>query len=437
MKPKVDWIPRWRCVQALDQVLNRGSSLTSALNEATAGLAQRDAAWVQALAYTTLRWYPRLDAWVDSMLERPIPARDAVIRVLICQGLAELFYFGTPDHAAVRETAELARSLQRPGMVGLINAVLRRALRERDWLEQQATRLPSARYACPPWLLAAIRQSWPQHWTAILEASTQPPPMTLRVNLHQHTRDDYLQRLAAAGIAAEAHPDVPSAITLQTAVDVSALPGFAAGACSVQDAAAQWAAQLLQPQAGERVLDACAAPGGKTGHLLEYAQGALDLVAVDIDGQRCGQVRDNLQRLGYRAQVCIGDLQDPEPWWDGNPFDRILLDVPCSATGVIRRHPDIKYLRRSSDVVRLAERQRALLNQAWGLLRPGGQLLYATCSLLKTENEDVVAPWLADHPEASLPELHLPVGQARAVGWSIPLGEAGMDGFYYALCLKN
>ena len=430
---RTGWIPRRQCLAALSRVILKGESLTVALADETRDLPAREAAWSRALAYATVRWYIRLEAMVEGMLERPLKPRDAVIRVLLCQGLAEIFHFGTPDHAAVRETAELARTVQRPGSVGLVNALLRRALREREELTVVMDRSPVSRHACPSWLIAGIRDAFPDQWEAVLQASTDPAPMTLRVNLARISREELRERLMQQGCAAEPHPLVPCALTLAEPMDVQDLPGFAEGLVSVQDAAAQWAALLLAPRAGDRVLDACAAPGGKTGHLLECAGGELDLLALDVDGGRLGLVRDNLRRLGYPARMQIGDLADPEVWWDGQPFDAILLDVPCSATGVIRRHPDIKLLRRPGDIADLAVRQGELLTAAWGLLRSGGRLLYATCSLLRAENEAVVQAWLAGNPNARAVALDFPGGTDREVGRAIALGTSGMDGFFYAL----
>jgi 16S rRNA (cytosine967-C5)-methyltransferase len=432
-----EWIPRFRALEAVRRVVLNGESLTVSLADETAGLAAREAAWSRALAYATVRWYLRLDAMVEGMLDWPLKPRDAVIRVLLCQGLAEIFHFGTPDHAAVRETAELARTLGRPGAVPLVNALLRRALREQDAMAAAMSRTPALRYACPPWLVSGIRSAFPETWETLLEASTLPAPMTLRVNLARSTREALQERLREAGFDSAEDPSQPSALVLDTAVDIDRLPGFSEGLLSVQDAAAQWAARLLAPRSGERVLDACAAPGGKTGHLLESVDGDLQLTALDVDGARLGRVRDNLRRLRYRAAMVVGDLAQPEVWWDGVPFDAILLDVPCSATGVIRRHPDIKLLRSPSDIGTLAQRQRQLLETAWTLLRPGGRLLYATCSLLDEENEAVVAPWLARTPGARREVLDFPGGMERPVGRSIPLGSEGMDGFYYALFTRD
>ncbi|AHE99463.1 16S rRNA (cytosine(967)-C(5))-methyltransferase RsmB [Thioalkalivibrio paradoxus] len=430
---RATWVPRRQCLAALGRVLLQGESLTQALADETAHLPPREAAWARALAFATVRWHVQLDAMVEGMLDRPLKPRDAVIRVLLCQGLAEVFHFGTPDHAAVRETAELARTIQRPGAVGLVNALLRRALREREPLLQAMQRTPALRYACPAWLVAGIRASHPEHWEAMLEASTRAAPMTLRVNTARVSRAAMQEQLHREGLAVHPHPLVPTALTLADPMDVDAIPGFADGLLSVQDAAAQWAGLLLSPQPGERILDACAAPGGKTGHLLEASSGQIDLTALDVDGERMGRVRDNLQRLEYRARMVIGDLADPQAWWDGRPFDAILLDVPCSASGVIRRHPDIKLLRRAADIPALATRQRELLAQAWELLRPGGRLLYVTCSLLAEENERVVGPWLAATPDAQPLPLAFPGGVERAVGRAVVLGTEDMDGFYYAL----
>ncbi len=429
--------PRRQCLAALRRVLLNGESLTAALVVETAVLAPREAAWSRALAYATLRWYLRLEAMVDAMLERPLKPRDTVVRVLLCQGMAEILHFGTPDHAAVRETAELARGIGRPGAVGLVNALLRRALRERESLQTQVDQDPALKYACPAWLLAGARVAFPQTWPEVLQAALEPAPMTLRVNTARIDREAMSAQLAAAGLAAHAHRFVPSALVLAEPADVGGIAGFAEGLVSVQDAAAQWAAELLAPRPGERILDACAAPGGKTGHLLEAVDGALEMTALDVDGPRLERVRENLERLGYAARLRVGDLADPASWWDQQPFDAILLDVPCSATGVLRRHPDIKLLRRPGDIPALAARQRALLTTAWGLLRPGGRLLYTTCSMLTEENEGVVAPWLAATPDAVAEPLHFAGGVDRAVGRAIALGTAGMDGFYYALLARR
>lgn len=432
-------LPRWRSLQILERVFMDGASLTPLLVERTADLSPRDAAWTRALAYSTVRWWGRLDAGVDLLLHHPLPPRDRIVRVVLCQGLAELFHFGTADHAAVQETAELARMVRRPGAVGLVNALLRRALRERlTWmaaLDQDA----SSRFSCPHWLQEAIlaRDPDPAVAEVMLHASLEPAPMTLRCHLARASRPLLRQRLQEQGFSAWEHPWVPTALVLETPAEVTALPGFAEGALSVQDAAAQWAALLLNPRPGERVLDACAAPGGKTGHLLECVGGDLRLTALDIDATRLQRVEENLRRLGFTATLRQGDLLTAPVGWEEPLQDAILLDVPCSGTGVIRRHPDIKWLRHAADIPVLAQRQAALLERAWSLLRPGGRLLYSTCSLLGAENESVVSAWLARTPQAREIPLDFPGGTARSVGRSIALGAATMDGFYYALLEKS
>lgn len=427
----------------LPQVLGRNGSVSQIgpVSQDVAGLAlnldARERAWVQALVYTALRWYPRLDAMISSLLARPLPRRDAIIRVLLLQGLTELHHFGTADHAAIAETAELARIFNRPHAVGLVNAVLRRSQRERKRLNQELDACEATRYACPAWLVDAVRAGWAEAADSILSAVTAQAPLTLRVNLLQGTRESFLAECHSAGLAAEAHPEVPTAVQLRTAVDVEAIPGFAEGRVSVQDAAAQWAAVLLDARPGMRVLDACAAPGGKTSHLLEAAGGDLQLTALDIDSLRLERVRSNLERLGVSARLVVGDGLTPEPWWDGERFDRILLDVPCSATGTLRRHPDLKLLRRPDDIPRLAAQQKRMLDQAARLLGPDGRILYVTCSLLPAENEAVVAVWLEQHPEFCAVSIDFPGACGRRVGSATIMGREGMDGFYYALLRRK
>ncbi|WP_024329303.1 16S rRNA (cytosine(967)-C(5))-methyltransferase RsmB [Thioalkalivibrio sp. ALR17-21] len=432
--------PRQCAVEATEQVVLHGASLNSVLEPAVADLPVREAAWTRALVYTTLRWYPQLEVLVRESLDRPLRRKDGVIGVLLAQGLAEILHFSTREHAAVRETAETARRIHRPGAVGLINAILRRALRETDALEARIAEDPVLRHACPAWLIEAIEAAWPERAEAVLGELLREAPLTLRVNTRRWSPADALAALREAGFEARLHDAPEGALTLEAATDVTALPGFGDGRLSVQDVSAQWAAHLLAPRPGERVLDACAAPGGKTGHLLERADGELDLVALDNDATRLEQVRENLDRLQLDATLTAADLGDTDTWWNGEPFDAILLDVPCSATGVIRRHPDIKTLRRADDIPRLAAEQARLLRAAWDLLRPGGRLLYATCSLLDAENQEVVTPFVEATGDARAVETGaegpIPGALSRSSGVSIPPGLAGGDGFYYALLEK-
>lgn len=425
---------RQRAVQCLGQVLDRHQSLDQALPRAQQGLPPRDAALLAELCYGVLRWHDRLQALVARLLDKPLRGKDRDLQRLMLCGLYQLLETRVPPHAAVAETVAVAPRLGKGWARGLINAVLRRAQRESERLLPELDADPAIRYALPGWLLQALRRDWPENWLALAEANQQRPPMTLRINLSRWSREEALQALAAAGHLARPSPWTPTAVTLDRPAPVEELPGFTDGRLSVQDEAAQWAAPLLDCRPGERVLDACAAPGGKTGHLLEHCPDA-EVTALDISERRLEQVGLNLRRLGVQAHCLCADAARPEAWWDGRPYQRILLDAPCSGTGVIRRHPDIRHLRRQEDIPRLAERQGRLLETLWGLLAPGGRLVYATCSVLKAENSQVVARFLRAHPEA----------QPRPAGWpptfpaddgQIPAGCGGMDGFYYA-CLHR
>ncbi|HKK04591.1 MAG TPA: 16S rRNA (cytosine(967)-C(5))-methyltransferase RsmB [Gammaproteobacteria bacterium] len=437
MNAKAKAGPRGAAVQALTAVLARGRSLTAALPPALAALGEgRDRAQAQALAYGVLRWYPRLDAILAQLLQRPLRNKDIDVRCALLIGLYEVLYQRTPDHAGVSEAVGLAGRLGKPWARGLVNGVLRSFLREREAIAARADGEAAARLAHPAWLLDALRADWPDRWEAIAAANNEPPPMTLRVNARRDNRDSYLEALTDAGLPARPHPHAPMALTLDEPCPVEALPGFAEGRVSVQDAAAQLAAELLDPQPGERVLDACAAPGGKSAHILERQPELGELVALDVDPDRLTQVEQTLQRLGLVATVRAGDAAEPASWWDGRPFDRILLDAPCSATGVIRRHPDIKVLRRASDIDALVERQRCIIKGVWSLLRPGGILIYATCSVLRRENAAQISDFLRQQADAAHRDIAATWGHAADAGRQVLPGEDGMDGFFYA-CLQK
>jgi 16S rRNA (cytosine967-C5)-methyltransferase len=318
----------------------------------------------------------------------------------------------------------------------LINATLRRFQREHAALLAEVERDEQSRWLLPDWLLQRLRRAWPEDWPALADASNGRAPMCLRVNRLQMTTPAYAARLAAAGISAQPLAEQPNALRLGQPMPAADLPGFAEGVVSVQDSGAQWAAPLLDPQPGEPVLDACAAPGGKTAHLLEYAGGQLDLTALDASTERLEALRTNLRRLGLTARVCVGDATVPDPSWAARPYQRILLDAPCSATGVIRRHPDIKWLRRDTDIVTLARTQAALLDALWTCLAPGGSLLYVTCSLLPDENEEQIAAFLARQQAAREQPLPIAVGRAQRHGRQILPATNGPDGFYFALLHK-
>ncbi len=412
-----------------------GRSLNEALPPALARVAERDRGLLQQLCYGGLRRAPRLVALLDLLLAKPLRAKDLDLKGLLICGLYQLEALRTPDHAAVSATVDATTGLGKSWARGLVNAVLRRYLRERESLVAQ---LDEAAAAChPPWLYRELVQQWPGKAARILTANNEQPPMTLRVNAGRCSREAYLSRLSAAGIAARPGALSPQAVYLERPVDVTALPGFAEGDVSVQDEAAQLAALLLQPAPGDRVLDACAAPGGKTCHLLELQPRLTALVAMDIDDERLARVTDNLARLKLAASVLAGDARNPPPELGPGQFNRILVDAPCSASGVIRRHPDIKLLRRPGDLAGFAQRQLAILCGVWPLLTAGGKLLYATCSVLAEENDRVVQRFLAQMPGAERVPLDVPWGEAAGGGRQLLPDPEGPDGLFYALLQKQ
>ncbi len=416
--------------------MGEGRSLATALPSALGRIDPRDHGLLQEICYGVCRWHPQLRTLLDRLLARPLATTEHVVRALLLIGLYQLWHLRIPEHAAVAETVAAAHQMQKSWAVGLTNAVLRTALRRRAELTAALETDPEARTAHPRWLLDRLRQDWPDDWSAIATANNARPPFALRVNQRHCDGEHYRLQLATSDRTAHSVRGVATALILDEAIEAVALPGFAEGWVSVQDAAAQLAAPLLDVRPAQRVLDACAAPGGKTGHLLER-EPSLDLIALDQDIDRLEQVRGNLRRLRLTAHLIAGDARRPADWWDGIPFDRILVDAPCSATGVIRRHPDIKLLRRESDIAVLAEQQRAILASLWPLLRPGGRLLYATCSVLREENEHVVAAFLATHSDARERPIMAAWGRALPHGRQLLPGEADMDGFYYAGLFKQ
>ncbi|MFO1428527.1 MAG: 16S rRNA (cytosine(967)-C(5))-methyltransferase RsmB [Candidatus Competibacteraceae bacterium] len=427
---------RTAAARVLSRVLAEGRSLSAVLPPVSSRIAPRERGLLQELCYGTLRWYPQLQALVTRLLRTPLKPRESEVQALLLLGLYQLLYLRLPDYAAVAATVAAARELGKNWATGLINGVLRNFQYHREDYLAELERDPCGRYAHPAWLLHSLQEDWPEDWPAIVAANNRHPPYSLRVNLARLSRQDYLQCLAAEGIDAAPIPFSRAGLTLAKACEAAALPGFAQGWVSVQDGAAQLAAELLAPAPGLRVLDTCAAPGGKAGHLLETEPG-LALLALDKDADRLRQVDDNLRRLGLTATTRVGDAGKPADWWDGRPYDRILLDAPCSGTGVLRRHPDIKVLRRPADIAPLAARQRALLEALWSLLKPGGRLVYATCSILKRENERNLAEFLATQPDAhDLPPAVI-WGRPGSPGRQILPGEADMDGFYYCVLEKG
>lgn len=420
--------PRAAAARTLVQTLEQGRSLAETLPPALAPLAPGDRALCQDLCFGVLRWYSRLLALADALLQRR--PREGDLLALLLVGLYQLEHQSTAPHAAVSQTVEAARELGRGWATGLVNGVLRRFTRERARLAEAVDRDPARRLAHPCWLLERLQADWPTHWREIARQNNLRPPMTLRVNRRRWNAAAAREALAAAGLEAQPVPGAADALVLARPRPVDELPGFADGWVSVQDAAAQLAASLLDPQPGERVLDACAAPGGKTGHLLERAD--VDLLALDQAPARLSRVAENLERLGLAAELRAGDAGSPQDWWDGRPFQRILLDAPCSGSGVIRRHPDIKWLRRPADPAALATEQARLLAGLWPTLAPGGKLVYSTCSVLAEENEAVLQRFMEAHPDAAALAVAPPGGVGRGAGVQV-LPAAHLDGFYYAV----
>ena len=423
--------------RAVSTVVFEGRSADEALR-AFEESSQRAA--VRAIALGSLRWYLRLAPAIDRLLSHPQGVANEV-RALLLVSAHQIEYSRNAPQATAHAAVDATRILRQGRASGLVNAVMRRFVAEKATLLSQVDRKLAGRTAHPQWLVKLLEQAWPDCHEGILEANNEHPPLVLRVDLSRKSRNAYIEELAAVDIPASPVEWSPAAVRLERPIAVAQLPGFQEGVVSVQDAGAQLAARLLDAQPHMRVLDACAAPGGKTGHLLEHTPD-LELVAVDVDDDRVARIRENLERLGRSAQIEIADIREPGLLSSGRPFDRILVDAPCSSTGVIRRHPDIKLLRRVTDIAAFATVQQQILQSAFNLLAPGGRLVYCTCSLLPPENEDVIARLLAAEPSARVaampPAAALAPGALdRKIGIQlIPGSQAGTDGFYYA-CIEK
>jgi len=411
-------------------VIDQGRSINDELPFHQAKVEGKDKALLQELCYGVLRYLPELENHIRHFVDKPIKGKQRVFHFLLLVGVYQLKYTRIPDHAALNETVAATGPLKNKHMKGLVNAVLRRYLREPEVTTNSLS--DAVKYNHPSWLINKLKAGYPD-WASILIANQEKPPMWLRANQHHNNASTYLARLKEAEIEVESVDEQSQAIKLAHPIDVLKLPGFEQGHSSVQDAAAQQSARLLDAQAGERILDCCAAPGGKTCHVMELEPNLGSMTAIDIDETRLARVQENLTRLNLSAQLIAGDATQPEQWWDEQLFDRILLDAPCSATGVIRRHPDIKWLRKSEDIDALSTLQGQILKKMWSLLKPGGTLLYATCSILPQENSAQIEQFLTTQADAKLVEL--PEYQGN-IGWQILPNEAGMDGFYYAKLQK-
>ena len=426
--------PRIAAVRALSEVLDEHKNLGDIV--ALSSLRDpRDNALARNLAYGVLRWLSALEWLAGELLSKPLKKREVEVKRLLLLGLQQLWHDQTASHAAVNETAECARLLGKPWAVGLINAVLRRFQREQEFFLNKLEQA-GKQYAHPAWLLKEIQTDWPGQWQNVIDANNQQAPLWLRINRRQADETKLRGDLKTAGFETEDHPFARDAICISPAAPVTKIPGFEKGWLSVQDPAAQLARDLLDPHAGERILDACAAPGGKTAHLLECCKD-IELTVLDRQPQRIEQINQNLRRLGLTAETLVADATTVEAWWKGKKFNKILLDAPCSATGVIRRHPEIKWLRTSEQVDSVVRIQAGLLTALWPLLEPGGLLVYATCSILARENGQQIQQFLKQNPDAVVEVPDVEWGTAGPFGQQILPGEARMDGFFYAVLRKS
>jgi len=426
--------PRMAALDAMAEVLDKGRSLAE--SPALSRLKDsRDNALARHLTYGVLRWLNALSWLGNQLLSKPLKSRDRDVQRLILIGLQQLWHDATASHAAVNETAECARLMGKPWAVGLVNAVLRRFQREQqEWLEK--LKKTDNFYAHPSWLLKDLKQDWPDNWQAIAIANNQQAPLWLRINRQKADEATLLSQLETAGFEVQKHPFAADAISITPAAPVAKIPGFANGWLSVQDPAAQLARDLISPEAGQRVLDACSAPGGKAAHILESCP-KVDLTVLDYQAHRVEQIKETMQRLELNASPRVADATDTKAWWDGKPFDKILLDAPCSATGVIRRHPEIKWLRSTENVDAVVATQAALLDALWPVLAPGGTMVYATCSMLRCENDQQVSRFLERTKDAELVVPEVSWGMALDYGRQILPGAAEMDGFFYAILRKT
>lgn len=431
-RPERSISSRAASARALGKLLEQGQSLSALVPEAQALVPARDQALVQELCFGACRWFHRYNALLRLLLKEPLKARDSDLLALLIIGLYQMDKLRIPDHA-LSDTVDAARQLGKPWATKLVNGVLRNFQRNRAALLEQVDALPAQAASHPGWLYKAISQQWPAQASQILAASNAHPPLVLRVA--GPDRAHYQQRLQVLGIESAPGTVAADSLVLARPTEVTQLPGFSQGEVSVQDQATQLAASLLPLAPGQRVLDCCSAPGGKTLHLLQR-EPSLQLTALDADARRLERVKENLARAGVQARVLCGDASQPGQWWDGQAFDQILLDAPCSATGVIRRHPDIKLLRKPDDIAKLAQLQAQILDAVWPLLAAGGQLLYATCSIMPAENAEQMAQFFARHANAGEVPIAGPWGQACSNGRQLLPGPDDTDGFYYCLIKK-
>jgi 16S rRNA (cytosine967-C5)-methyltransferase len=421
--------------KTIQGVIQNGDSLMYVLPSAGEHLSVRDKALLQEICYGTLRWYDYLTGIVDQLIRSPLKPRDHDIYAVCLVGAYQLSFTRIPDHAAIKESVDACRSLKKHWATKFVNGVLRQFQRRHDDLISNLK--PSQKVAHSQWFYDLVKQQWPTDADDIFAANNEKPPMFIRVNKRHHDRDSYLNLLLKEGIEARPSAFVDEGILLDKPIDVDALPGFNNGWVSVQDEAAQLAAHVLCAQKGDRVLDACAAPGGKTCHILELEIGLANLTALEFDADRAEKIHENLFRLHLQADTVIGDASNPKLWWDGKPFDRILIDAPCTASGVIRRHPESKHKRTPDDIKAIAKKQSLILQNLWLCLKPGGTLVYATCSIFQQENEEIIKQFISKTPDALHVPLSLGCGEARQFGVQLFPKKHGHDGFFYAKITKK
>ncbi|MFV9998121.1 MAG: 16S rRNA (cytosine(967)-C(5))-methyltransferase RsmB [Arsenophonus endosymbiont of Dermacentor nuttalli] len=416
------------CAQVIAQVIDQKQSLNTVLPEWQKNISNKDKALLQELSFGVLRVLPLLEWFIQQLIAKPLKGKQRIIHYLIMVGIYQLCFTRIPPHAALAETVDGAIALKHLQLKGLINGVLRQFQRQQQTLNKKVNNNEN-NYLHPKWLLEKIQQAYPFQWEEIIDANNQKPPMWLRVNQLHHSTHEYLELLQQASIKASLCDHSNFAIKLQKPCAINQLPGFAQGWVTIQDLSAQQCVELLAPKNDEYILDLCAAPGGKTTYVLEIAPKA-EVLAVDIDELRIKRIQENLNRLKLHARVIVGDGRKPLEWISGAKFDRILLDAPCSATGVIRRHPDIKWLRKPTDIPKFVKLQYEILEAIWPYLKINGTLVYATCSILPDENKEQIQKFLFHHSEASL-KNNLELGQ------QILPTQNGGDGFFYASLIKN
>ncbi len=420
----------------LAQLVDQQGSLATLMAPALNKVEEKNRSLLQALCFGVCRWQPRLDAYLGALMDKPLRAKEKEVRALLWVGLYQLEHMRVPDHAAINSTVEAAKALKKNWACKLVNAVLRNFIRRREQLEKQLAEDNEFNSAHPHWLLQAFTKAWAEQKQHIISANNAHPPLTLRVNRQQLPRDDYLSLLQQHNIEAFATAYSSDGLTLREGCDITQLPGYAQGQFSVQDESPQLCADLMQLQPNLKVLDACCAPGGKTAHLLER-ESTLKLTAVDVSAARIATTQENLQRLQIEnVELRVGDSAEPKSWWQGELFDRILLDAPCSASGIIRRQPDIKILRDAATVAKLVALQQRMLTQLWPLLKPGGLLLYATCSIFPQENNAQIDAFLQATRDARELPIDANWGLAQTFGRQCLPTIDGGDGFYYARLQK-